>query len=403
MSIIHEALKRKERLEAGDASVPVRGSSGAGRGGAAFWQASWFPGALAASGVLLAATLTYLITRPGEITVVLPPPAQPTAAASLSAAGGTTVGSPELPLSPQPLDAPPGYAFQPAYPGGPAAPVGAAAPIGAAYASGYSPAGAPGSVAGTPPPPAVPGGAGDPRGEYQAEAVTPEPAPGLPAATTSSSEYPHIPVYGAIPGITPGVPASAASAAPSPPASSAGPATPRASSTGSSGSELPPNAVTIEMSQGRLESFSGGVSVNSTVPQPGAPVRVGTVVSTQPGAAATLAFEHAQVDVAGASTARVSRLERRSDPTGSAREEVTVHLATGNARTVVRPGGGQVLISTDQVTAAASSGAFQVQARSDGSVTVQSEGGQVRLIPRSGEPMTLGVGQQATWRNGGWE
>lgn len=391
MSIIHEALKRKERLEAGDTSVPERGAAGPGKGGAAFWQAPWFPGALAASGVLLAATLTYLVTRPGEITVVLPPPAQPTSA-TLAAPGGTAPVAPELAYPAPTPPVPPGYAFQPAYPAAyPGAPP--ASPAGTAHAGTYGATGVPTGVPVAPGPQAA---TGEPGAGYPADAaVASEPSAGTPSATATTSEYPHIPVYGAIPGITPGVPSSPAATAANP-AQTGSRVTP-------STAELPPNAVTIEMSQGRLESFSGGVSVNSTVPQPGAPVRVGTVVSTQPGAAATLAFENAQVDVAGASTARVSRLERRSDPSGSAREEVTVHLANGNARTVVRPGGGQVLISTDQVTAAASSGAFQVQARADGSVTVQSEGGQVRLVPRSGEPMTLGVGQQATWRNGAWE
>ncbi len=373
MSIIHQALKRKERTAGDGTEVDLRSPGGA----TAVWQAPWFPGALAAAGVILAALLTYLVTRPGEITVIIPPPAASTAPLQATAAptSANPVADPLQAGTPPPIEVPPGYAYQPAFAPATQGQTAMPPPAPASVTSGYATSPTGGVQPGAAPayaPPAAP------------------PAPAEPIA--SPNEFPHIPVYG---GRYTTEPAGTA-----PPSSA--PSPPQASPTAAPASDLPPNAVTIEMSEGRLESFSGGVSVNSSIPQPGAPLRVGTVVTTAPGAAASMGFERAQIDISGGSSARVSRLERRSDGEGG-REEVTVHLSSGNARTVVRPGGGTVLVSTDQLTAAATSGAFQIQARADGAVTVQSEGGQVRLVPRGGaDPITLSNGERVTWSNNAW-
>jgi len=91
-------------------------------------------------------------------------------------------------------------------------------------------------------------------------------------------------------------------------------------------------------------------------------------------------------------------------PTGGSAEEVTVHLKRGEARAVVQPGLGSILISTDQVTTSAASGAFLVKTNADQSVTVSSTGGRVRIVSRANqnEVVTLDANQSITYRNGEW-
>ncbi|HBW46695.1 TPA: hypothetical protein DEF17_02025 [bacterium] len=168
--------------------------------------------------------------------------------------------------------------------------------------------------------------------------------------------------------------------------------------------ELPPNAVTIEMAEGRVESVFGAARINGASAVPGGSLQVGSEISTDADGGTALAFDHANIELAQSSNARVTRLERQSKPNGEVSEEVTLHLVSGTAKALVRPGKGSVLISTKNVTATSSSGAFTVTTKEDGSVSVRGQGGTVRLVPTSNPDASyiLNGNENVEFRDGKW-
>jgi hypothetical protein len=379
VSIIHDALRRKERIPDGGASggrlngaspAGSPGSSGPDGIGAAVEAriAHFYPAIIGGGGVILAALITYLLSRPGEITVVVAPPpgtasaqAPATAAALTATAGGSAA-----------LDAAnAGYQYQPWQPGAAVNPL-MAQPAPSAPVAPMMPGAPP--LAATTLPPAGP--------DASIPYADPEPS------------FRNIPVYHGATLTNPQAPAapqsparSAATTSPSPPLS-----------------DLPPDAVTIEMSQADLASQTGGVTVNGSPSQPGAKLRVGSEIRTGQSGAATVNFSRASVDLSQGSAARISRLERRVSTTGAEEEEVTLHLNEGSAHAVVQPGNGSVLVSTPALTAATQSGAFTVSTHDDGSVSVRSEGGAVRLVPtgRQNESYILRANESVVYRDGQW-
>jgi hypothetical protein len=374
MSIIHDALRRKEQAPNGAVSAQggVTGFSGTGAASANGGPASagsvpapaskiaqFYPAIIGGGAVVLAALVTYLISRPGEITVVVSPPPGMSATQSTALAAGAP-GSPNA--------SNPGYMYQPWQTGTPVNPLvpqpgTPVAPLG------------PGAMPGTALPPAA---------NLPPTAVPPlGPDAAIPYADPEPS-FRSIPVYH-----------GATLTNPQP----AQPATPRIPST-----DLPPNAVTIEMSEASLASQTGGVTINGAPSQPGAKLRVGSEIRTDQTGGATVNFSRASVDLSQASAARISRLERRVSTSGAAEEEVTIHLNQGSAHTVVQQGQGSVLVSTPALTAATQSGAFTVATHADGSVSVRSEGGSVRLVPteRQNESYMLRPNETVVYRNGQW-
>jgi hypothetical protein len=168
--------------------------------------------------------------------------------------------------------------------------------------------------------------------------------------------------------------------------------------------DLPPDAVTIEMSEATLESLNGGVTINGSPAQPGTRLQVGSELRTAAGGAASIGFTRANVELGAASAGKITRLERRSTAAGQPAEDVTIHLASGDVRAVVRPGGGSVLVSTDPLTAATASGAFHLTREANGGIRVKNEGGSVRLIPtaRPDDAIQLGAGEEISYRDGAW-
>lgn len=313
MSIIHEALKRRSNPATDSAplkSVPVSAPEK---------YSHVVPAAIGGGGVILAALLTWALSRPAEIMVVMPP--APERPAQLSEAYEPVAG----PAEDAPLDGFP---------------------------------------------------------EISDPVLTPLGQPGI-IGEPISNDF-GIPVYApkARAKVEAVKPAVALDADPAP-------------------MDLPPNAVTIEMTEANLASFTGGVAINGSTPQPGAKLRVGSEIRTTSGAA-SIGFGRADIEIGGATNARITRLERRIGRSGTPEEDVTLHLGHGAARTLVRPGGGSVLVSTDHLTAATQNGAFKISTAPDGSVTVINEGGTVRLIPtnRQNAPVTLEQGRRAIFRDG---
>ncbi|MEK8024133.1 MAG: hypothetical protein AAB229_10050 [Candidatus Hydrogenedentota bacterium] len=399
MSIIHEALKRRDladrgmpgmqeqsRLNPSGLTVALdRGfrpepspSFASGMGSASAPMSQYLPAVIGGGGVLIAALMTYLLTKPGEITVVVPPPAQPVpiAAASISAPSQElssinpanmnpfrgTVLAPDNEYSFQPIDALPGVPISPL-----------AAPV--------SPTLAPAA--------------------QQPSAVPPS-FPGIPVYTGRSNIPPQSvaqPITADLPPTVRVLPSAAPSVltTPAPAVATAAPSTVLTVP-----SDLPPEAITIEMTDAKLQSFAGPVTVNGMVPRPEEKLRVGSQIKTSGAGEASVEFSRAHVDLVGTSAAQIRRLERRVGATGMPEEDVTLHVGHGTARTIVRPGGGSVLVSTDAVTATSSNGAFTVSAAQDGTVTIQNEGGVVKLVPsdRPNETYTLRGAERVTYRNG---
>lgn len=393
MSIIHEALKRREQADGGISLFPdaamdrpfgapqngdvSRGAANPARDrDAGETAAQLVPAVIGGGGVLLAALLTYLLTKPGEIMVVVPPASTSTAS---SAPAAPVPSTPAAGTILKPDDA---YTFAPVD-GLPANPLASSAiPVRA--------------VEEPPEYPGIPVYSG--RRNLPAQAVPAPPPASAPAAaptptiTAAPASTPSAPPGPATPPVvTPVATSVTAGAAPTVMSTPAPPP-----------SDLPPEAITIEMSAARLQSFTGPVTVNGQVPRPDVRLRVGSEIRTDGAGEASMEFSRAQIDLVGASAAQIRRLERRAGPTGEPQEDVTLHVTEGTARTVVRPGSGSVLVSTDAVTASSSNGAFSVSKAKDGSVTIQNEGGVVRLVPsdRPNESYTLRGAERVTYRDG---
>ncbi len=365
MSIIHEALKRRDE----ETGVDVPGDEVFEEDGTG--APTWLPAALGAGGVILAAVLTYTLTRPSEITVIVPPPGLAAVAPAPAAPGAldavsTSIDAPMaegflppvlVPSEPVPQN---GIVTGPGNVYVPQATPRQTAPQGSIPATNLASPGSPATGAMPMPGSDAPfSPAGDPAGMMS-----------VPPGLEPPADYRDIPVYNG--------------------AQLANPP------------DLPEDAMTIEMAEGRLVNAGGAVNVNGAPAPPGASLRVGSEIRTDPGGGASLAFDRAQIELSSASTARITRLERQSSGTGRANEQVSLYLRNGSARTSVRPGEGSVLLSTEQVTATSQSGSFTVTANPDGSVVVKNEGGTVRVAP-NGQPdatVTLENGQSVTYRNG---
>lgn len=342
MSIIHEALKRKH--EPPVAQTPdQRAVFPAPRAG--FDRSQLIPAILGGGGVLVAALMTYVITRPNDVTVIVPPQERQVVVASEL----ERIPGPGEEISMEGLDLP-------------------------AIAE---------------PAPFVPS-------LSAARSVEPEPPFGIPvfapvAPGRANQAVPRVGLAGkADPVLTePSIssPSITSSAGPSVIAPMEDP--------------VPANAVTIEMSEAKLQSMTGTVIVDGASARPGNSLRVGSEIRASTGEA-SVEFSRADVNLSTGANAKISRLERRIGRSGTTEEDVTLHLNNGEARAVVRPGGGSVLVSTDLLTAATQSGAFSIKANNDGSVSVVNEGGSVTLIPseRQNAPITLSPNQRATYKNG---
>lgn len=329
MSIIHEALKRKNET-AKESPPDIETLLGTAKSrGLSEHRSHLFPALLGGGGVILTALITYLIARPGAVTIVVPPADR----AIIMASELEPVAGPSeefLPVDEMPAE------------------------------------------------------------EIPAMGVIEDIAPITPV-----QENFGIPVYAPLPNKparTSGPP-QAREAAQLPPAK---PVVLEVESDNG----IPSNAVTIEMTQAKLGSFAGAVTVDGASARPGALLRVGSEIKST--GEASVGFERADVELIGSTAARISRLERRIGRSGTPEEDVTLHLKNGAARALVRPGGGSMLVSTDALTAATQNGAFRIETAPDGSVTVINEGGTVNLIPsaRQNEPMTLQPNQRITFRDG---
>lgn len=169
--------------------------------------------------------------------------------------------------------------------------------------------------------------------------------------------------------------------------------------------DVPPDALTIEMSEGQISSVSGSSFINGSSAAPGNGIKVGSIINTAADGNATLSFNKADVDLGNNSSAKITRLERVTKPNGGVSEEVTVYLSNGNANAIVRPGEGSILLSTKTVTASSSSGAFQISSDAEGNVKVKSNGGQVKLVENSNPNSSVIVSANETvvFRNGKFE
>jgi hypothetical protein len=331
LSILLQALRRKEAEASGRPATPPATEMPAEE---RRW-APFLPALLAAAGVFAAAFLTFLLTRPGSITVIVPPTNSSATTPAVSAPPFTPLPPPDL------------LAFE---------------PLREDYRI-------------VPPPMA---GAPLPSGVLAPRPTSSNFADRLPAVlegtpSPAAPDFRSIPVY--------------AGARLQPP-----------------DADLPPDAVTIEMSEATIESLNGGVMINGASAQPGSRIQVGSELRTAAGGAASIGFTRASVELGAASAGKITRLERRSTAAGQPAEDVTLHLASGDVRAVVRPGGGSVLVSTDPLTAATASGAFHLTREANGGIRVKNEGGSVRLIPtaRPDDAIQLGAGEEIVYRDGAW-
>lgn len=343
MSIIHEALKRQER-DAANLPQPALLATTDPRLVIPPLSAIAGPAILGAGGVIVAAMLTYLATRPPQITVIVPPDRQ------LLAARATPASLDYLPLL-----------------------------------SGNSAL--------------LTNSGAEPTlhfDEQPASTYAQTPSMERPSAEIPPSDFVEIPV----PAVGPVVPMSPASGR-----NERLPETVAPGARGNSGSnDVPAGLLTIALSEGRIEAITGEVQVNDRPADRGKPILVGSRIITGADGSAALAFQHANMQLVAGTNARIGKLERRTTAAGATTEEVNVHLDAGAVRSVVPPGQGSVEVKTDAVSAVSRNGTFMVIKDASGAITVSGEEGDVRVTAKSdpGKPITVRSGETIRYDNGQW-
>ena len=381
MSIIHEALKRQERTSSSLpnpeslASAPLIEVTNT--------SSAILTAIIGGGGVILAALITYLLMRPSDITVVIPPVLPESGQPQISMAAATTPGPTRLEFIPLQAVAP-ALSKQPDV-----ADIAEVSPL-AEYSD----------LSEHPPEPQ--------QSEFKQIPVSVREEHGVqiitPIITSTNNEV--------IPPTTPTVEAFKPVNVPpvqsvqSVPAweNTQTPATPKVIKPINRATRkpvIPEGAMTIEIATARLEAITGPVKVNGKSAAGGDKIKIGSRISTGKSGSAALGFERADMQLVNSTRVKIIGLERRTDKSGNLAEDVKIQLTSGSLRNVVRIGRGSVSVTTDNLSIGTQNGTFMVLKNDDGSVSISAEAGliQVNSKNRSNGSYIVQAGESIAFRD----